>query len=106
MQDNLPYEPTNLLDTTTLPSAISSLLSETPAPQKKSPQTTFLRQSTSYLLPLSIFLLALLVRLLYNLTIARNYTPIFDAALYDILARHLLNRHCYCLVGNRETVSR
>jgi hypothetical protein len=106
MQDNPLCEPADLL-LTTIPSAISSLLPpETPAPQTKSPKTTSLRQPISYLLPLSIFLLAVVVRLLYNLTVARNYTPIFDAGLYDILARHLLSSHCYCLVGNRETVSR
>src|SRR5882724_7753337 len=81
-------------------------MTATSASQKISLQTTSPRHPASYLPPLGIFLLALAVRLLYNLTIARNYTPIFDSALYDILARHLLTRHCYCLVGYRETVSR
>jgi 4-amino-4-deoxy-L-arabinose transferase-like glycosyltransferase len=54
----------------------------------------------------AIFALALAVRLVYNLTAARQYTPIFDAALYDILARHLASGRCYCIYGPLVSVSR
>lgn len=55
----------------------------------------------------SIFLLALLIRILYNVTVARNYTPVYDAALYDMLARNMLNHGCYCLRDiHRSSVSR
>ncbi|HEX9056298.1 MAG TPA: hypothetical protein VF818_02110, partial [Ktedonobacterales bacterium] len=48
----------------------------------------------------AIFVLALAVRVEYNLSAARPYRPYrptYDAALYDMIARNLLNRHCYCL---------
>jgi 4-amino-4-deoxy-L-arabinose transferase-like glycosyltransferase len=53
-----------------------------------------------------IFSLAFAVRLIYNLTAAGVYRPTYDAALYDMLARNLLNRHCYCLFGTHLAVSR
>lgn len=53
-----------------------------------------------------IYLLALVVRVVYNLTAAATYKPAFDAALYDQIARNLLNRHCYCLFSSHLTVSR
>ena len=56
---------------------------------------------------IGIFCLAFVIRLIYNLTAARNYTPIFDAALYDTIARHLLGHfQCYCLNGSQPAVSR
>ena len=53
-----------------------------------------------------IFLLAFTVRLIYNLTAANHYIPIFDAGLYDALGRNLLSKHCYCIHGNYATISR
>lgn len=44
-----------------------------------------------------IFILALVIRVAYNLTVARDYVPQSDAAQYDFLAQHLLQWHCYCL---------
>ncbi len=44
-----------------------------------------------------VFILALAVRVAYNLTIAANYTPTSDAHEYDQLARNLLQWHCYCI---------
>lgn len=44
-----------------------------------------------------VFALALMIRVTYNLTIARDYVPLHDAAKYDALGRHLLQWHCYCL---------
>lgn len=54
----------------------------------------------------SVFGLALLVRLVYNLTVARGYIPIYDAALYHLLAQNLVQRHCYCLSGSVPDISR
>ena len=44
-----------------------------------------------------VFTLALLVRVIYNLTVARGYVPLHDAAQYDFLGHNLLRWHCYCL---------
>jgi 4-amino-4-deoxy-L-arabinose transferase-like glycosyltransferase len=44
-----------------------------------------------------IFALALAVRWFYNLTVARDYVPLHDAAVYVALAKHLLSWHCYCV---------
>ena len=59
-----------------------------------------------YLPVTSIFILALLVRIAYNLTAARDYIPKYDAALYDHIAENLVNEHCYCLYAHRPSVSR
>jgi 4-amino-4-deoxy-L-arabinose transferase-like glycosyltransferase len=45
----------------------------------------------------AIFALALTVRVTYNLTVARSYIPVSDAAVYDALAQHLIQWHCLCL---------
>ena len=55
---------------------------------------------------LAVYALALLVRLLFNLTAAAPYHPTFDAALYEIIARNLINRHCYCIFSTHVTVAR
>ncbi len=55
---------------------------------------------------LGIFCLAFVVRFVYNVTAARNYVPIYDANLYNIIAQNLLDKHCYCLHGLYPTVSR
>lgn len=55
---------------------------------------------------ISVVSLALIVRIVYNVTIARDYQPIFDAGLYDMIARHLINEHCFCLYASHPTVSR
>ncbi len=49
-----------------------------------------------FLPAISIFCLALLVRIAYNLTVARNYYPTHDSGGYRDIAYHLLNDHCYC----------
>ncbi len=51
---------------------------------------------------LSVFCLALIVRVVYNLTIARNYIPGFDAAIYNNLAKELVEWHCYCLFNTHQ----
>lgn len=45
---------------------------------------------------LIIFILAFLVRLLYNLTVARGYFPLHDSFKYHTIALNLLHRHCFC----------
>jgi 4-amino-4-deoxy-L-arabinose transferase-like glycosyltransferase len=57
-------------------------------------------------LPMAVFVLALLVRILYNISVARDYTPVFDAALYNTLARNLVDHGCYCLYNFHQSVSR
>jgi 4-amino-4-deoxy-L-arabinose transferase-like glycosyltransferase len=59
-----------------------------------------------YLPALVVFCVAFTVRLVYNLTAARDYTPRFDAALYNFIAQNLLNKHCYCIYGTQPAVSR
>ncbi|HEV8190986.1 MAG TPA: glycosyltransferase family 39 protein [Ktedonobacterales bacterium] len=46
-----------------------------------------------------IFLFALTLRVAYNLTVARRYVPLHDAAQYVQLARNLLQFGCYCFNG-------
>src|SRR5437588_8366200 len=59
------------------------------------------------LLPaMSIFFLALLVRLVYNVTVARNYTPLHDSFSYYMLGVHILNEHCFCVQPNIPTAYR
>jgi hypothetical protein len=59
------------------------------------------------LLPaISIFCLALLVRIVYNLTVARHYYPIADALGYQFRAFAMLDEHCYCGVPHQITVVR
>lgn len=53
-----------------------------------------------------VFGSALLVRLVYNLTVAKGYIPAFDAHFYNDIATHLLTQGCYCLQGHLPDVSR
>src|SRR5258708_23605912 len=55
---------------------------------------------------LGIFGLALLVRVVYNLTVARGYIPEFEARYYDTIAQSLLREHCFCLQGHAPTTAR
>lgn len=52
------------------------------------------------------FAVAAALRLLYNLTAARGYVPKYDAALYHILALHLVQQHYFSLYTFHSTVSR
>lgn len=61
-----------------------------------------MKRLTPFIPMFSIFTLALLVRIVYNVTVARNYTPIFDAAVYNNLAEELLKWHCYCLFNKHQ----
>ncbi|GAC1480760.1 MAG: hypothetical protein NVS2B12_35870 [Ktedonobacteraceae bacterium] len=44
--------------------------------------------------------------MLYNLTVAKNYVAGYDAKLYDRLALHILNEHCFCTNPFMPTVER
>lgn len=57
-------------------------------------------------LAIMIFCLALLVRIAYNLTVARSYYPLNDSAAYQTLAFHMLDEHCFCGYPDISTVSR
>lgn len=57
-----------------------------------------MKRLRSLLPPIGIFALALLVRVVYNLTAARNYYPLHDSLAYQTLAFNLLDEHCYCLI--------
>ena len=48
--------------------------------------------------PIGIFALALLVRVVYNLTVAARYTPLHDSLTAQNLAFNMLDKHCYCLI--------
>ncbi len=58
------------------------------------------------IVPISIFGIALLVRIIYNKTTAHNYASIFDAGIYDAIASNIINKHCYCIYHSYQTVSR
>jgi len=59
-----------------------------------------------YLPALAIFCLALLVRVVYNLTVARNYVAGYDSQAYERIALHLLQEHCFCLDPHLSTAGR
>lgn len=61
-----------------------------------------MKRLKTYIPALSIFCLALLIRVIYNLTVAKNYVPVFDAAVYNNLAEELLKWHCYCLFDSHQ----
>jgi 4-amino-4-deoxy-L-arabinose transferase-like glycosyltransferase len=49
-----------------------------------------------FLPALGIFCLALLVAVVYNLTVARHYVPLHDSLTYQTIAFNLLDKHCFC----------
>jgi len=59
-----------------------------------------------FLPALIIFCGALLVRILYNVTVARNYTPMNDSLFYQTIAFHIIDEHCFCLEPYVTTVDR
>lgn len=44
-----------------------------------------------------VFFLALLVRILYNVTVARAYFPQYDSVQYQLISFNILDEHCFCL---------
>ncbi len=59
-----------------------------------------------YLPALGIFCLALLVRIVYNLTVARHYVAGYDSQAYEKIAVHMLQEHCFCLDPHSPTAGR
>lgn len=59
-----------------------------------------------YIPAIGVFCCALLVRIIYNFTVAKGYIPEFDAIYYNTIAIHLNSEHCYCLNNNVPDVSR
>ena len=55
---------------------------------------------------IGIFCFALIVRVIYNNTVAYHYYPLHDSAYYQGIAFHLLNEHCFCLEKYVPTVAR
>ncbi len=55
---------------------------------------------------IGIFFLALLVRLIYNLTSARNYIAKDDASLYNHIAYNIVYQHCFCIYPNHPAIGR
>ena len=53
-----------------------------------------------------IFCLALLVRVIYNDTVAHNYYPLHDSLFYQTIGFNLLKEHCFCLHPYITTVYR
>ncbi len=59
-----------------------------------------------YLPAAAIFCLALLVRIIYNATVARGYIPEYDASSYNTIALNLINEHCFCQAAHAAAVGR
>ena len=55
---------------------------------------------------IGIFCFALIVRVIYNNTVAYHYYPLHDSAFYQGIAFHLLKEHCFCLEQYVPTVDR
>src|SRR6266568_1796665 len=55
-----------------------------------------MKRLKSMLPAISVFCFALLIRIIYNNTVAHNYYPLHDSAAYRMLGLHLLNEHCFC----------
>ncbi len=53
-----------------------------------------------------IFGFALLVRVVYNLTVGRGYVPGYDSSAYQSLGFHILEEHCFCINAYQPTVGR
>jgi 4-amino-4-deoxy-L-arabinose transferase-like glycosyltransferase len=53
-----------------------------------------------------IFCLALLMRVIYNNTVAHSYYPLHDSAFYQSIGFNLLKEHCFCLGPYISTVDR
>ncbi len=65
-----------------------------------------MKRLQAYLPLTSVFTLALFVRVLYNVVVAKDYYPLHDSAVYQTIAFNILHEHCYCLLPNLPTVDR
>ena len=54
----------------------------------------------------AVYSLALVIRILYNMVVARDYYPLHDSYVYQTIAFNILNEHCYCLLPHLPTVDR
>jgi 4-amino-4-deoxy-L-arabinose transferase-like glycosyltransferase len=59
-----------------------------------------------YLPAAAIFCLALLVRIIYNATVAHGYIPEYDALTYNTIALNLIHERCFCLAAHTASVTR
>lgn len=59
-----------------------------------------------YLPATGVFVLALLVRVIYNRTVALNYVPLHDSLFYQTIGLNLVSEHCFCLHPYVTTVYR
>lgn len=55
---------------------------------------------------LSVFGLALVVRVLYNVNAASGYFPLHDSLTYQTIAYNILREHCYCFLPHLQTIDR
>lgn len=53
-----------------------------------------------------IFGFALLVRILYNVTVAQQYFPLHDAFAFQSMGFNMLDEHCFCYPSHMTTVAR
>lgn len=44
-----------------------------------------------------VFCVALLVRVLYNVTVAHAYVPMYDSGQYQQISFNIIDEHCFCL---------
>ncbi len=65
-----------------------------------------MKRLQAFLPPAGIFTLALLVRIVYNVVVDRDYYPLHDSGFYQSIALHLHHEHCYCLHPYLSTVDR
>ncbi|MGB8347699.1 MAG: glycosyltransferase family 39 protein [Ktedonobacteraceae bacterium] len=65
-----------------------------------------MKRLSPYLPAASIFCLALIVRVVYNLTTGRGYTPLYDSFVYQEIALNLLRTRCFCQVANAPLTGR
>ncbi len=59
-----------------------------------------------YMPAAAIFCLALFVRVVYNVTAGRGYTPTYDSHTYQQLALNILHYHCFCQAPGVPMVGR
>src|SRR5579863_503300 len=65
-----------------------------------------MKRLRSSLPAIAIFRSALLVRVLYNNTVAQHYYPLHDSLFYQTIGLNLIKEHCFCLHPYISTVYR
>lgn len=55
---------------------------------------------------ISVFCLALLVRVIYSFTVAGTYFPLYDSLQYQTIGINFVTQHCFCLHPGVTTVYR